>query len=377
MDGNGALTTLAALCYATAVSIGIYVFWSYIITLLPAMRSSQGIFGLSLAVVVGSCAIIAMSSWLNAAALAGAAAVEQHLAKTLEKYQTSLEQAHNISIKAQGLESEIERSARKFSDLATQENEGNLSGTPGRGAVFRILTQKSDELVQLRDIIGKEKDGIRSEFEKGNDILGKMRSIVAETGPVAERSVVFAELSVELAGIITKLKQASVAPLVKRAAIDLRESVIQPELDGRTKVVRKDQQSTIHAVLEALKLRAKTIENAAQEVIDMDMPQETTYVSLSTADAVIKYADNFYPSWAGAIAIDLLPGVLVFILVITKGAIRTGRRKSTIEDRITLADMKVAVGALREIEGNIYNIENGISLARKNKPKTIIQDGAV
>ena len=204
-----------------------------------------------------------------------------------------------------------------------------------------------------------------------------MRSIVAETGPVAERSVVFAELSVELAGIITKLKQASVAPLVKRAAIDLRESVIQPELDGRTKVVRKDQQSTIHAVLEALKLRAKTIENAAQEVIDMEMPQETTYVSLSTADAVIKYADNFYPSWAGAIAIDLLPGVLVFILVITRGAIRTGRRKSTIEDRITLADMKVAVGALREIEGNIYNIENGISLARKNKPKTIIQDGAV
>ena len=167
LDGNGALTTLAALCYATAVSIGIYVFWSYIITLLPAMRSAQGIFGLSLAVVVGSCAIIAMSSWLNAAALAGAAAVEQHLAKTLEKYQTSLEQAHNISVSAQGLESEIERSARKFSDLATQENEGNLSGTPGRGAVFRILTQKSDELVQLRDIIAKEKDSIRSEFEKG------------------------------------------------------------------------------------------------------------------------------------------------------------------------------------------------------------------
>ena len=139
------------------------------------MRSAKGFFGLSL-VVVGSCAIIAMSSWLNAAALAGAAAVEQHLAKTLEKYQTSLEQAHNISVSAQGLESEIERSARKFSDLATQENEGNLSGTPGRGAVFRILTQKSDELVQLKILLPKRKTSIK--FEKGNDILGQMRSII-------------------------------------------------------------------------------------------------------------------------------------------------------------------------------------------------------
>ena len=372
LDGTGALTTLAALCYSAAVSVGIFVFWSYILKLLPSMRSIQGLFGLSIATIVGSCAVVAMSSWLNAAALAGAAAVEQHLAKTVQNYQTSLEKAHFIAISAQGLEAEIERTAKKFSDLATQENKGNLSGTPGRGAVFRILTQKSDELIRLRDIIVKEKDNIQIQFDEGNKILGQMRSIIADTGSVEQRSVTFSEESVKLSGVITKLRQSSVAPLVKRAAIDLRESIIQPELDGRTQLVQKDQASTIKAVLEALKIRAKTLEEAAQEVLDMEPPEDTTYMSLSAADAVIKYRKNFYPSWAGAIAIDLLPGVLVFILAVTKSAIRTGRRKSTVEDRITLADLKVAMSALREVETNLEGADESIQVRKKSKSKASI-----
>ena len=60
----------------------------------------------------------------------------------------------------------------------------------------------------------------------------------------------------------------------------------------------------------------------------MDLPQETAYNPISAADAVIRYAGNFVPSWAGAIAIDLLPAVLVLILAITQAAIRSGPRWS-------------------------------------------------
>jgi hypothetical protein len=48
--------------------------------------------------MVGSLAIVAMSSWLNAAALAGSAAVEQHLERAVRDYQTALEQAHDIAL---------------------------------------------------------------------------------------------------------------------------------------------------------------------------------------------------------------------------------------------------------------------------------------
>ena len=59
--------------------------------------------------VVGSAMIVAMSSWLNAAALAGSAAVEQHLAVTLEDYTADLDQAHGNALGALSLLPDIQR----------------------------------------------------------------------------------------------------------------------------------------------------------------------------------------------------------------------------------------------------------------------------
>jgi len=81
LDDTGAMSFFAASAYSIAVSVGIFVFWSYMMRLLPAMRTVAAKMKLMGAMALGSLAIIAMSSWLNAAALAGAAAVEQHLAR--------------------------------------------------------------------------------------------------------------------------------------------------------------------------------------------------------------------------------------------------------------------------------------------------------
>ncbi len=71
LDDPGMWTTFAALAYSIAVSVGIFVFWSYMLRLLPAVRSAASRVGLFLAMALGCVAIVAMSSWLNAAALAG------------------------------------------------------------------------------------------------------------------------------------------------------------------------------------------------------------------------------------------------------------------------------------------------------------------
>jgi hypothetical protein len=66
---------------------------------------------------------------------------------------------------------------------------------------------------------------------------------------------------------------------------------------------------------------------------------ERRYVPLSSAEAVLRYAGDFIPSWAGAISIDLLPGVLVAMLGVVQGAIRRGEETMADADRITAADM--------------------------------------
>jgi hypothetical protein len=89
----------------------------------------------------------------------------------------------------------------------------------------------------------------------------------------------------------------------------------------------------------------------------MEPPQETAYNPISSADAVIRYAGSFVPSWAGAIAIDLLPGVLVFVLAIAQSAIRNGRDGLSIEETLTLADLKAAINAMKDVEESMGNAD--------------------
>ncbi|WP_170481206.1 hypothetical protein [Ruegeria arenilitoris] len=353
LEDNGAVSFFAAVAYSIAVSVGIFVFWSYMLRLLPSMRTASGFIGLTISTIVGSVAIIAMSSWLNAAALAGSAAVEQHLENTVRDYQAALEQAHDIALSGQALGREVERARQSFEELAELEQSGDLSGTAGRGAVFRVLTQKAEELRNLEEQIAAQQEPIEEAFQQGNEILAKMRELTVAPGPVDRRSVQFSEESVKLAGVISRLNQYSVAPLVARAAEDLPSSVVLPELDGRSSDVRDAQSSTINSVLNALDQRSKTLKNAADEVLDMEPPIETAYNPISSADAVIKYAHNFVPSWAGAIAIDLLPAVLVFVLAITQAAIRSGKDGMSIEDTLTLSDLRAAMNAMKDVEATM------------------------
>ncbi|MCE8421800.1 hypothetical protein LZ190_24655, partial [Rhodovulum sulfidophilum] len=152
-------------------------FWSYMMRLLPAMRSAASRIGLLCSMALGSLAIIAMSSWLNAAALAGAAAVEQHLAETVQDYQASLERAHANAIAGQSLARDVARVRQSFGDLSEQEATGDLSGFAGRGAVFRVLTQKAAELGALEEQIAAQDAPLSAAFAEGNAILSRMRAL--------------------------------------------------------------------------------------------------------------------------------------------------------------------------------------------------------
>ena len=184
LEDNGSMSVFAAIAYSIAVSVGIFVFWSYLMRLFPAVRTTRARIGLLGAMGVGSLAIVAMSSWLNAAALAGSAAVEQHLATTVQQYQGSLERTHEIALSAQSLERDVARVRQSFEDLSEQEAQGTLSGLAGRGAVFRVLRQKSAELEGLEQQIAQQTPLVQGAFEQGNAILSRMRALTVEPGPV-------------------------------------------------------------------------------------------------------------------------------------------------------------------------------------------------
>ena len=369
LEDNGAINFLAAMSYSIAVSVGIFVFWSYMMRLLPAMRSFISMLGFTLAMIVGSLSIVAMSSWLNAAALAGSAAVEQHLDRTVEHYQKDLERAHSIALAGQNLKRDVDRAKDNFKSLSQLEADGELSGSAGRGAVFRLLRQKFEELGTLSTQIEQQRPLIDRAFQEGKDALDIMRSMVVEKGTVEERSLIFAESSVKLSSVITKLRQLSMADSVVRAADDLASIAILPELDGSTAKIKEAQLKTINSALEAVSQRAQTLKLAATEVAEMEQPEGIIYRPINRADAVIRYAGSFAPSWAGAIAIDLLPAVLVFMLAIAHSAVRSGRDGLGIEETLTLADLRHAMVAMRDIEQNMSHTDDLIAQRKTSQKK--------
>src|ERR1700710_2609514 len=126
---NGSPTTgfFAAVIYSVAVSVGIYAFWVFLMQFMPhvAGRGRGLMFG---CMALGSLMIIAMSAWLNASALAGAAAIQQHLATAVQSYTRDLDKAHSDALAAQSLLPDIQLASTRFARLADSERTGSLTG---------------------------------------------------------------------------------------------------------------------------------------------------------------------------------------------------------------------------------------------------------
>ena len=154
LDGSALAVAVAAVIYAASVSVAIYGFWTYMIRFFPEMRDGGSRMSMIGIMIVGSAMIMAMSSWLNAAALAGSAAVEQHLAITLEEYTGDLDQAHTNALGALSLLPDIQRAGERFATLAQEEqSSGALTGTSGSGSVVQLLSQMSAQMKALEATI--------------------------------------------------------------------------------------------------------------------------------------------------------------------------------------------------------------------------------
>jgi len=342
LEGSGGASAVffAAIIYSVAVSVGIYGFWMYLIRFAPEMRDWASRAALLAMMGLGSVMIIAMSSWLNAAALAGSAAVEQHLATTLEGYTADLDQANTNAMGALSLLPDIQRAAERFARLADDErSSGALTGTSGSGSVVQLLTQMSAQMRELEASILTSRQTVAKLFEEGQAHLAAMRGVVSASGPIEPRSDSFGREAVALAGVIAALQQTSVAPSVSRAAKDLSAGFIAPVADGRSADLAGRQDTVMASVRGSVAQQSAALADAAGEILALPKVPERRYVPLTAAEAVVKYARQFVPSWAGAISIDLLPAVLVGILAVVHASVRRGEEEMTEAERTSAADM--------------------------------------
>lgn len=349
LDGSAVMVSFAAIIYSTAVSVAIYAFWSFLMRFLPQMREATSRVWLAGAMVIGSLMIVAMSSWLNAAALAGAAAIEQHLATTVQAYTRDLDQAHQRALGAQSLLPDIQLASSRFARLADAERQGALTGTGGSGTVVQLLTQMSTQLDELGREVSGSAEPVKTLYAEGSAHIAKMRELVSAQGDIKARSDAFGAEAMKLIGAIASLEQTSMAPAVKRAADDLAKTFIAPAADGGTAELVVRQNRVVGNVEKAVAAQASALSRAAADIVGEGPVEPARFQPLSTAEAVLRYASDFLPSWAGAISIDLLPAVLVLILCVVHAAIRKDE-DPTEGETMTAAQLITAIRLLREVE---------------------------
>src|SRR5690606_24449177 len=88
----------------------------------------------------------------------------------------------------------------------------------------------------------------------------------------------------------------------------------------------------------------------ADEILAEPQVEPRRFVPLSAAEAVIRYWNDFVPSWAGAISIDLLPVVLVLVLMVVNDAMRREQSSMAEAESMTAAEMLRAVGIYRQMQ---------------------------
>jgi hypothetical protein len=175
-----------------------------------------------------------------------------------------------------------------------------------------------------------------------------MRELVSSRGPIGPRSDAFGTEATALLGVIASLQQTSIASAVKRTSDGLAAGFIAPAAGGRTAELAERQTAVVDRVQEAVAAQSKALSAAADKILNDKPLEPLQFVPLSSAEAILRYAGDFIPSWAGAVSIDLMPAMLVIILCVAHAGIR--REGTPVATSMTASDLITAIRLAREVE---------------------------
>jgi hypothetical protein len=117
----------------------------------------------------------------------------------------------------------------------------------------------------------------------------------------------------------------------------------------------------------AVAAQSAALSIAADNILRTPAVEPARFQPLSPAEAVLRYAGDFIPSWAGAISIDLMPAVLVLILCVVHGTIRREGAAEINPASITAAELIAALKLVRDVDAaKLVPTEGGEPLERES-----------
>lgn len=293
------------LCAAIAVAVGvaIYVFWKAAFDAAVKPPQFKNRSAGWLATAAGSFFLLGMSSWWNVAAIGGHEAMRAGMFETLRGIETTFVSETGKAANYRPFIGRINTLAADLRQLADCERQsGCVSGSGGDGGVSATLAQLASNAEKLGASLNDADTGLADEAGKGRACLAEMRtrldanagmSAVAEPLDCVNASMAAIAANGQLARIAQEFG-AFTAGLVVPAT------------------VRTDtQKAAVANILASINTRAGAIAKDAGAAATGELPAAIGLPQMSAMKAVVHYWDSILPSWITAIALDLLPLVLL------------------------------------------------------------------
>lgn len=353
-DGGGVMDRLASMVYALGVAAMTYLFWRHAMNIVPAMTNWRDWLRAFAVLVLGACAIVATSSWLNVMALAGAEVQKIELHRTITRFETAHDAfARRLSTTA-ALRGSLTQGARDLHGWAEAEAaHGAISGFSGRGSVHAALTASAGQMAGVAGTLDEGLAEAEALAGRARDHLAAMRAMADSQAPLGQRLNDFASEADRLRSALVAMGTMDLAGTVARDMERIGGPAVSMEPSARSQAIARAQSSALGKVESIKASIAGPIADAAGRMSETSMPDVPLYRRTSTVRAVWDQAGQLVPYWAGGVALDLMPVLLILFLSVLRRALHP---KTQTDDRdkgvdMTIREVRRARAAMDELLG--------------------------
>tara|TARA_R110002110_G_scaffold257206_2_gene473147 strand:+ start:4313 stop:5581 length:1269 start_codon:yes stop_codon:yes gene_type:complete len=337
----------SALIFAIASSTCIFILWTAAPVAAakletPWMRS----IGLGLA-SGGFLMVAALSSWLNVAGLAGDSALGVHMNSIIASYENALEDRYSSAQTVRALQPDLKQAKAKY--LARRNAEllnGAYTGRRGPGTTVNLLFAISERFDTQDKAIDAELARTTRVAAKARGMLKTMREVTGRPGDPAMRMEHLARAADGLRALLGEIGAKGMLSGVRRTLQGMPGEIDLQVVSAKTARGRKAQRAALTRIKTELGTSIAGLESALERHIDAPLTPIPTVQRLNAIEAVWRYPLQHAPYWAGGIALDFTPSILLFYAMLISYA--RGRRGLFVDATadLTVRDLKKAQHAL-------------------------------
>lgn len=316
MAPNGAFTTQALFALTGfAVSLALISFWSYAFSIVPDLQSGARRASSWVTIFVGIFLIIGISTWWNIAGVAGDEIARLGMTAVLERIEVGLARAISDSGQYLSSRSGLSAFASDVAALIIAETSGGTSGASGEGPISLTMGQVNTRLDNLLLEIDSATVMLDSARARGDTCLIALQTAATSGDPSqVAKQVACAN------GVISDLGNQDVLATIEHGLSTLTDGIVLPAS------VRTESQ---HAILNGF--FADTQSRADGIIATLTDGSEATAEPLSAEMpnlllGVLLHWKSLIPVISTALALDLLPLVLLVLTVLAKDDLKDQKK---------------------------------------------------